>query len=128
MLQRIARSILSMVRSTGSLIAATLGTALFTNVTASDQYLSLVLTGRMYKQAYDDYDLAPRNLSRALEDSGTLTSALIPWNTCGAYMAVALGVPTIAYLPYAVLNYTIPLISLAYGFLGWTIVKKAADR
>ncbi|MEQ9365760.1 MAG: Na+/H+ antiporter NhaC [Leptospirales bacterium] len=122
-LQRIAAGILRFARGTGHLIAASLGTSLFLNFTASDQYLSLVVTGRMYREAFTREGLEHKNLSRALEDSGTLTSALVPWNTCGAFMASTLGVATLSYLPYAVLNWTVPLISLAYGYLGYSITR-----
>lgn len=128
MLQRIANSILRWVRGTGNLIAATLGSAIFMNITAPDQYLSIVITGRMYKDAYDKEGLAPKNLSRALEDSGTLSSALIPWNTCGAFMAAALGVSTLTYLPFAFLNLLNPIISLIYGYTGFTIEKINNDN
>ena len=121
MLQKIAAAILSLARGTGNLIAATIGTATFMNFTASEQYLSIVLTGRMYKDAYERQGLHPKNLSRALEDSGTLTSALVPWNTCGAFMASTLGVATFAYAPFAFLNYINPLISILYGYTGVTI-------
>lgn len=123
MLGRIAASILSMVRGTGSLIAATLGTALGMNIVASDQYIAIVLPGRMFRAEYERRGLDPKNLSRALEDAGTLTSPLVPWNTCGAFMATTLGVATFTYLPFAFFNLINPLVSLAYGFTGFTIEK-----
>ncbi len=123
MLERIAGSILSLVRGTGSLIAATLGTALGMNVLASDQYIAIVLPGRMFRAEFARRGLHPKNLSRALEDAGTLTSALVPWNTCGAFMAQTLGVATFAYLPYCFFNLLNPLVSAAYGFTGFTIAK-----
>jgi NhaC family Na+:H+ antiporter len=123
MLQRIAATILGAVRGTGSLIAATLGTAFGMNVIASDQYIAIVLPGRMFRAEYERRGLHPKNLSRALEDAGTLTSALVPWNTCGAFMAQTLGVATFAYAPYAFFNLLNPLVSLAYGFTGFTIEK-----
>lgn len=123
-LQRIAAGILRFARGAGHLIAASLGTSFFLNFTASDQYLSLVVTGRMYKDAFSREGLEHKNLSRALEDSGTLTSALVPWNTCGAFMASTLGVATLSYLPYAFLNWTVPLISLAYGYAGFSIARR----
>lgn len=128
MLGRIARAMLSMVRRTGDLVAAVVGTAVFMNVTASEQYLSIVLTGRMYRGAFEKSGLDSRNLSRALEDSGTVTSALIPWNTCGAFMAATLGTATLAYAPYAFLNWLAPLISIVYGYTGWTIVMQEKHR
>jgi NhaC family Na+:H+ antiporter len=93
------------------------------NAVASDQYIAIVIPGRMYKNAYDQQKLHPKNLSRALEDSGTLTSPLIPWNSCGAFMWATLGVYPLAYLPYAFLNLANPLVSLFYGFTGITMEK-----
>jgi NhaC family Na+:H+ antiporter len=115
MLQVIAASILKAVKGTGSLIGATLGSCIFLNATASDQYLAIVVSGRMFKKAYSDYNLAPQNLSRALEDAGTVTSVLFPWNSGGAYNSSVLGVPTIVYAPYCFFNILSPLISAFYG-------------
>jgi len=123
MLARIAASILSVVRGTGSLIVATLGTSLGMNILASDQYIAIVLPGRMFRAEYARRGLAPKNLSRALEDAGTLTSALVPWNTCGAFMAQTLGVATFAYAPFCFFNLINPLVSAAYGLTGFTIEK-----
>ena len=123
MLNVLAQRILGAARSTGGLILATLGTAIGMNIVASDQYISIVVPGRMYRAEFEKRKLHPKNLSRALEDSGTLTSALIPWNTCGAFMASALGVPTLVYMPFAFFNYTNPVISAFYGFTGFTIVR-----
>ena len=126
MLQQIAVSILGMVRGTGSLIAATLVTAFGMNVVASDQYIAIVLPGRMFRAEYERRRLHPKNLSRALEDAGTLTSSLVPWNTCGAFMAQTLGVATFTYAPFAFFNLLNPLVSAAYGFTGFTIEKLPA--
>ena len=93
------------------------------NVIASDQYIAIVVPGRMYKNAYDARGLHPKNLSRALEDSGTLTSPLIPWNSCGAFMGATLGINPLLYLPYAFLNLANPLVSLFYGYTGITMTK-----
>jgi NhaC family Na+:H+ antiporter len=123
MLQRIAATILGAVRGTGSLIAATLGTAFGMNVIASDQYIAIVLPGRMFRAEYERRGLHPKNLSRALEDAGTMTSPLVPWNTCGAFMATTLGVATFAYAPYAFFNLINPIVSAIYGFTGFTIEK-----
>ncbi|MCR4374616.1 MAG: Na+/H+ antiporter NhaC [Acidobacteria bacterium] len=126
MLTRIAESILSAVRGTGSLIAATLATSIGMNIVASDQYMAIVLPGRMFRAEFARRGLAPQNLSRCLEDAGTMTSALVPWNTCGAFMAQTLGVATLAYAPYAFLNLLNPVISAIYGFTGFTITKTAS--
>lgn len=123
MLQRIAAAILSTVRGTGSLILATLSTSIGMNIIASDQYMAIVLPGRMFRAEFKRRGLHPKNLSRALEDAGTLTSALVPWNTCGAFMAGTLGVATFAYAPYAFFNLLNPVISAIYGFTGFTIEK-----
>jgi len=120
-LQVIAEKILSFAKSTGSLVLATVCTCIFTNLVAGDQYLSIVLPGRMYKPMWDAKGLHPKNLSRCLEDSGTLTSPLIPWNTCGAFMLSTLGVHPFAYLPYAFLNLINPVVSIFYGFTGITM-------
>ncbi len=123
MLGRIAEAILGAVRGTGSLIAATLATSIGMNILASDQYMAIVLPGRMFKAEFKRRQLAPQNLSRCLEDAGTLTSPLVPWNTCGAFMAQTLGVATIAYLPYAFFNLINPVISAIYGFAGFSITR-----
>ncbi len=115
-LRVLAARILRSVRSTGSLISATLGTSFGVNVLASDQYLSIVLPGRMFRSEYERRRLDPKNLSRTLEDSGTLTSVLIPWNTCGAFMAQTLGVPTLTYAPFVFFNLINPFVAAAYGF------------
>jgi NhaC family Na+:H+ antiporter len=128
MLERIAKTILHLAESTGSLIASTAATCLTFNVTASDQYLAIVVPGRMFAKEYERRGLAPENLSRALEDSGTVTSALVPWNTCGAYHAGVLGVATGTYLPFAFFNLISPIMTVAYGYLGWKITKLKADK
>ncbi len=123
MLQKIAATILGFVRGTGSLIVATLGTSIGMNVVASDQYIAIVLPGRMFRAEYRRRGLHPKNLSRSLEDAGTLTSPLVPWNTCGAFMAQTLGVATFTYLPFAFFNLINPLVAAAYGFAGFTIER-----
>ncbi|MDX5410028.1 MAG: Na+/H+ antiporter NhaC [Thauera sp.] len=129
LLERLIRSVLKMARSTGSLIVATLVTAFGTNVLAADQYLAIVLPGKIYRSEYEKRGLAPENLSRALEDAGTITSPLIPWNTCGAYMAVTLGVATLDYLPYALFNLVNPVIAGILAYIGFKILhlKPAAE-
>jgi NhaC family Na+:H+ antiporter len=123
LLERLIRSVLRAARSTGSLIAATLATAFGTNLVAADQYLAIVLPGRIYRPEYERRGLAPVNLSRALEDAGTLTSPLVPWNTCGAYMAATLGVATTAYLPFALFNLINPLVALGMAYAGFKILR-----
>ncbi|MZQ99638.1 MAG: Na+/H+ antiporter NhaC [Acidaminobacter sp.] len=123
MLEAIARSILKFAHGTGSLVLATIITIIAMNLMAGDQYLSIVIPGRMYKKIYEERGLHPKNLSRILEDAGTLTSPLVPWNSCGLFMSGTLGVATLAYLPYAYLNLINPLISIFYGFTGITMEK-----
>lgn len=123
MLAVIAGAILKRVHSTGSLVSATIGTSIGMNFIAPDQYLAVVVPGRMYREAFHRQGLDPRNLSRCLEDGGTLTSPLVPWNTCGAYMWATLGVFPFAYLPFAFLNLINPVLSIIYGYTGFTMTK-----
>jgi NhaC family Na+:H+ antiporter len=122
-LKRITKSIISYANTTGSLIASTAGSCIFFNLTASDQYLSIVVPGRMFASIYEERNLAPENLSRTLEDSGTVTSVLVPWNTCGAYMSSVLGVATLTYLPYCFFNIISPFMTILFAFLGIKIKK-----
>ncbi|MDP6652495.1 MAG: Na+/H+ antiporter NhaC [Gammaproteobacteria bacterium] len=119
---------LSFVHSTGSLIAATIATCIGANIITSDQYISVVLPGRMYKLEYENRNLDMKNLSRTLEDAGTITSPLVPWNTCGAYMAGTLGVATFAYLPYCFFNLINPVIAVIYGFLNIKITPAVTEQ
>jgi len=118
LLRRITRAVLAGVEKTGPLIARTAGTCLFFNATASDQYVAIVVPGKMFKEAYEDQDLAPENLSRTLEDSGTVTSVLIPWNTCGATQAGILSVDPLTFIPYCIFNIISPFMTVLYGYLG----------
>jgi len=129
LLQRLVETLLKGVRGTGSLIATTVFTSIGMNVIAADQYMAIVLPGRMYRLEFARRGLAPQNLSRTLEDAGTMTSALVPWNTCGAFMAATLGVPTFAYLPYAFVNLLNPVIAIIYGITNFKItpLEKAAE-
>jgi NhaC family Na+:H+ antiporter len=122
-LQKVSESIIQYAKSTGSLIATTACTCLFFNTTASDQYLSIVVPGRMYADSFKKKNLAPENLSRTLEDSGTVTSVLIPWNTCGAAQSAVLGVATIVYLPFCFFNIISPIMTIIYGYFGIKIKK-----
>ncbi|MFA8343003.1 MAG: Na+/H+ antiporter NhaC [Rhodothermaceae bacterium] len=123
MLATIAASLLARVKRTGSLVATTIFSCISMNIISADQYMSIVIPGRMYKAAFDKKGLHPKNLSRVLEDSATLTSPLVPWNTCGAFMWATLGVYPLLYLPYAFFNLINPLISLFYGYTGITMEK-----
>lgn len=127
MLESIARAVLGLARGVGGLVASTAATCLGMNALASDQYLAIVVPGRMYREAYEEKNLAPKNLSRVLEDAGTLTSVLIPWNTCGAFMIATLGLTPWTYVPYCFLNLLNPIISIFYGFTGWTMHRRESS-
>lgn len=127
-LARITKALLSLFHTTFGLFASTVASCLALNLSASDQYLAIVVPGKMFKKAFDDKGLAPQNLSRTLEDSGTVTSVLVPWNTCGAYQSGVLGVPTLAYLPYAVFNYVSPFLTLLVAAVGYKIKYTLKDK
>ena len=126
-LKQILDSVLKLVKSTGDLVAATVTGGFITNILAADQFLAIALPGRLFSSTYDDRGLSRENLSRTLEDSATMTSALIPWNTCGAYMAATLGVATFDYAPYAIFNLACPLIAVAFGYLAFKQKPAAAQ-
>lgn len=115
------------VKSIGSLIATTVATCIGTNILAADQFIAVALPGRMYRDEYGRRGLSRLNLSRTLEDSATLTSALIPWNTCGAYMSATLGVATFTYAPYTFFNLACPVIAIIYGYLHVALKPAAYD-
>ena len=120
-LRVVVNVILKKAQSTGSLITATILTAIGSNLILCDQYMSIVMTGKMYAQSYKDHGLAPQNLSRAIEDSATVTANLVPWNSGGAYQAATLGVPTIAYLPFNFFCWITPIVSMLFGWFNITI-------
>lgn len=123
LLRRITEPIIKYAKSTGALVFSTASTCIFFNTTASDQYISLVVPGRMFKSAYEKQNLKPEVLSRTLEDSGTVTSVLIPWNTCGATQSRVLGVATLDYLPYCFFNIISPLMTVLFAILKIKIRK-----
>lgn len=126
-LSRITKSLLAMAKTTFGLFASTVGSCLALNVTASDQYLAIVVPGKMFAKAYKDRGLAPENLSRTLEDSGTVTSVLIPWNTCGAYHSGVLGVSVADYFMYAIFNWLSPMMTLLFAALSIKIKQLASS-
>jgi NhaC family Na+:H+ antiporter len=126
-LSRISQALLSMATSVFGLFASTVASCLAINLTASDQYLAIVVPGKMFEKAYRDKGLAPENLSRTLEDSGTVTSALIPWNTCGAYQSGVLGVSVSEYIGYAVFNYLSPFMTLLFAAFKIKIAELSKD-
>jgi len=123
MLQRLIDGALKRAKTTGSLIMTVVLSCIGINIVAGDQYIAIVFPGKMYRAEFARRKLDPKNLSRVIEDAGTLTSPLVPWNTCGAYMAATLGVATLAYLPFVFFNLINPLVSIVYGFTGFTMVK-----
>ncbi len=123
MLKRIVDSMIHLAKSTGSLIFMTALTCIGVNILAADQYISIVLPGRMYRLEFKKRNLASKNLSRVLEDTGTVTSVLIPWNTCGAFMSGTLGVLTYSYMPFCFFNILSPVVSVIYGYFNIKIEK-----
>jgi NhaC family Na+:H+ antiporter len=117
MLKVLAESVIRKVHRVGSLIATTAATCVFFNITTSDQYLAILVPGRMFADVYKKRGLKPENLSRTLEDSATVTSVLVPWNTCGATQASVLGVATLVYAPYCFFNIISPIMTILYGYL-----------
>ncbi len=122
-LQRLLVALLTLFKKDGHLISGAGITAIAANVITSDQYMSIVLTSRMYSDEFKRKGLDSANLSRVVEDNGTVTSPLVPWNTCGAFMAGTLGVTTFAYLPYCIFNLMSPVVSHVYAAIGFKIVK-----
>ena len=126
-LSAISRGLLNLFHTTFGLFASTVASCLALNATASDQYLAIVVPGKMFAKAYKDKNLAPQNLSRTLEDSGTVTSVLVPWNTCGAYHSGVLGVPVVDYFAFAIFNWLSPFMTLLFAGLGIKI-KQLSSR
>ena len=122
-LQDLMHLILRFVRGTASLVASTVGTALFCNIALADQYLSIMLSSQMFKETYGEKGYEPRLLSRSCEDGATVTSVLVPWNTCGLTQSTVLGVATLTYLPYCFFNYLSPLTSIVVAALGLKIYR-----
>ena len=128
MLEALASAILKFAKGTFGLVAATIFTCIGTNLAVADQYLAIVMPGSMYREAFKKQGLCPENLSRSLEDSATITSPLIPWNTCGAYMSATLGVGSFVFLPFAFFNLLCPLMSLTLAATGFGITKLSDEN
>lgn len=127
-LRAIVNKILQKAQSRGSLFVAVVSTAVGANFIVAEQYMAIVISGKMYAQAFRDRGLHPKNLSRAVEDSATVTSCLVPWNSGGAYQSATLGVPTIAYAPFCFFNWLSPLVTLAFGLFNITIAPADEDE
>lgn len=124
LLKRITTPLVTWAQGTASLIATTAGSCIFVNVTASDQYLAIVVPGRMFRRTFAERGLAPQNLSRTLEDAGTVTSVLVPWNTCGATQQAALNVAVLTFAPYCFFCWISPLMTIAFGLFGIMIARQ----
>jgi NhaC family Na+:H+ antiporter len=123
-LQDLMKLVLRAVRGTASLVASTVGTAIFCNIALADQYLSIMLSSQMFRDAYRQHGCESRLLSRSCEDGATVTSVLVPWNTCGLTQSTVLGVSTLIYLPYCFFNYLSPLMSIFIASIGWKIRRE----
>ena len=124
-LKFLVEAALKRAKTNGGLVATTVMTGIATNITTADQFIAITLPGSMFRDEYEKRGLSRLNLSRTLEDSATLTSALIPWNTCGAYMAATLGVATFSYAPFAFFNLACPVIAIVYGY--WQVAQKPLE-
>ena len=122
-LKQITDSILSKSSSDLKLIQSTAGSCLFFNITTCDQYLAIVIPGRMFKEIYEEHKLHSTNLSRTIEDTGTVTSVLVPWNSCAAYHAEILAINPLAYLPYCFFNIISPFMTLLFAYFNIRIKK-----
>jgi NhaC family Na+:H+ antiporter len=127
-LRTLCEAMLKFAKGTGSLVTIVVISCIVINITCADQYVAIVLPGKMYKQEFENRRLRHKNLSRILEDAGTVTSPLVPWSTCGAYMTSTLGIATITYLPFAFLNILNPFISMFYGFTGISMEKMTDEE
>jgi NhaC family Na+:H+ antiporter len=125
LINRLIDPLIARAGSTGALFLSVFGCGIGLNIVAGDQYIALVLPSRVFRAEFAHRGLAPENLSRLAADSGTVTSPLVPWNSCGAFMGAVLGVATLRYAPYAVFCWASPLLSVIYGFTGFRIVRTA---
>jgi NhaC family Na+:H+ antiporter len=123
-LQDLMSIILRVVRGTASLVASTVGTALFCNIALADQYLSIMLSSQIFKDTYRSRGYESRLLSRSCEDGATVTSVLVPWNTCGLTQSTVLSVSTLTYLPYCFFNYLSPVMSIFIAAIGWKVFRR----
>lgn len=123
LLAKLINPVLLKARTTGLLFATVIATAVGLNIVAGDQYIALVLPARLFRVEFQKRGLQPQNLSRAAADAGTVTSPLVPWNSCGAFMAATLGIPTLLYLPYCIFNIASPILSLIYGITGFKVER-----
>ena len=123
MIESITRQVISRIRNRLGMVSSTVSSGLFLNIATGDQFISIVLTADMFRHVYERLGYEPRLLSRTCEDSATVTSVLVPWNTCGMTQSTVLGVPTLTYLPYCFFNLLSPLITILVAALGWRIQR-----
>ncbi len=128
MLRSLCEALLKLAKGTGMLVTVVVFSCILMNLTCGDQYVAIVLPGKMYREEFENRRLRNKNLSRILEDAGTMTSSLVPWTTCGAYMSSTLGIAVVTYLPYAFLNLLNPLVSIFYGFTGISMEKMTDEE
>lgn len=128
MLAAISQIFLRIARRTVSVVASSVSSGIFFNLTTGDQYISIILTCNLFKQLYEDRDLEQRLLSRSVEDSATVTSVLIPWNSCGMAQSTVLGVATLTYMPYCIFNIVSPLMSIFMATIGYKIYKRSKNE
>jgi NhaC family Na+:H+ antiporter len=128
MLRKLLEPLVKFAKTVGRLMVSVGVTAIFLNIFAGDQYMALVLPGTLFKDEFKKRKVAPEMLSRQMEDTATITSPLVPWNTCGAYMAATLGVATIAYLPFCFFNIINPILSFAFDLMGFKIKMLPEDK
>ena len=128
MLNAIVTKIIKVARTAKGLLTTTVMSAFATNILTAEQYISVVLPGRMYVKRYRELNLHPKNLSRAIEDGGTLTSVFVPWNTCAVFIFGTLGVTVFEYAPYAILNYLVPILSIIFAWTGLTITYMTKEE
>ena len=122
-IERLISPVIQAAKSTGSLVSSLVGAVIATNIVTADQYIAIVLPGRMFKGAFEKRGFAPVVLSRTIGASGTPTGALVPWNSCGAFLAATLGVPTLSFLPYAVFNFASPLLVIVFAYAGLRMMR-----
>jgi NhaC family Na+:H+ antiporter len=128
MLTAISQIFLRIARRTVSVVTSSVSSGIFFNLTTGDQYISIILTCNLFKQLYEDRDLEQRLLSRSVEDSATVTSVLIPWNSCGMAQSTVLGVATLTYMPYCIFNIVSPLMSIFMATIGYKIYKRSKNE
>src|SRR5262249_6285863 len=126
--ERLIGPVVKSAKSAGSLVGSTVGAGLATNLVTADQFIAIVLPGRMVNSAFENRRFAPLRLSRTIAPSGTRTGALIPWNSCGASLAAILGLLTVSFLPYAVFNFASPLLATAFAYLGVRMMRVAGTQ